>query len=162
MKIPLSQGKFAIVGPRDYKYLMQWRWCYSKCRKDEGGYAVRHDKNHLKNRLIYMHCMVLERMGYKDFVHGDHINRDKLDNRRYNLRSATACQSAYNRGKQRNNTSGYIGVYWDKQLKKWRARIMHDKKNKHIGLYDDVKDAARARDKVALKLRGKFTVLNEV
>jgi hypothetical protein len=61
-----------------------------------------------------------------------------------NLREATNAQNQYNRGANKNNTSGYKGVYWDKPRKKWRAQIMHNKKTVFLGHFNDTKDAAVA------------------
>ncbi len=84
MLIVLTQGKYAIVGPQDYEYLMRWKWYYVEDYKD--GYAVRGNNNCLNRKLIRMSRVILERMGYKDFAHSNHINRNTLDNRRCNLR----------------------------------------------------------------------------
>jgi len=148
MKIPLTQGKFAIVGSKDYAFLMQWKWYYGN------GYTVRNSKQ------ILMHRVILERMGFKNFVKSDHINRNTLDNRRCNLRPATNGQSQCNRGKRKDNTSGYIGVSWHQG--KWRADVRVNKKHIYLGRYNDPREAARAYNEAVLKYHGEFAVLNGV
>ena len=154
MRIPLSQGKFAVVGPRDYAYLMQWNWWYGH------GHAARKHCTNGKWRTILMHRVILERMGFKDFARSDHINRNRLDNRRCNLRPATANQNSYNQGKHKNNTSGYRGV--SPERGKWRAGIQVRGKQLNLGRFGDLKEAAKAYDEAAIKYHGEFATLNGV
>lgn len=158
-KIPLTQGKSALVDERDYEYLMQWKWCY------HNGYAVRNARRPGRGPgrgLIRMHRVILERMGFKDFEECDHINRVKYDNSRSNLRVATHRQNMGNCGKLCTNTSGYTGVCWHTQKRKWRAYIVVGDKQKHLGLFDDKEEAAQAYNTAARMYRGEFAVLNEV
>ena len=62
----------------------------------------------------------------------DHINGIKNDNRLSNLRLATRAQNETNKGKQRNNKSGYKGVSWDKENNKWTALITINRKQKYL------------------------------
>ena len=75
----------------------------------------------------------------------DHINRKRDDNSWKNLRTVTRQENNYNCGISKNNNSGYNGVSWHKGTKKWRACIMKDYKQKHIGLFNTVEEAHKAR-----------------
>ena len=66
----------------------------------------------------------------------DHINNIPNDNRLINLREASRKQNAENRGKGANNTSGFKGVHWHIQARKWRARIQHNGKHIHLGFFE--------------------------
>ena len=156
MKIPLTQEKFAVVGPKDYVYLMQWKWCYNQ------GYAVRRHCTNGKWRGMLMHRIILERMGYKDFSRSDHINRDPLDNRRCNLRPATSRQSCCNRSKFKSNSSGYIGVHWLPKTKNWCARIQTGRRRISLGSYKSKLKAAKVYDEAARKYHGEFATLNGI
>lgn len=150
-KIEIGEGRFALVDDCDYAYLSQWNWYVNN------GYAFRTTST---GKCIYMHRVILERMGYTNFVFGDHIDRDRADNRRQNLRPATSRQSNCNQSKRRNNTTGYIGVTKDRD--KWRARIRTPGGRIHLGCFDDKKDAALAYNKAARNYHGEFAVLNKV
>lgn len=79
--------------------------------------------------------------------HGiDHINRNKSDNSIANLRPATQMQNLQNQSISKRNTSGYQGVNWHSQRKKWRAEIAVNKKTYHLGLFENISDAIFARD----------------
>jgi len=150
-KIPLTKGEVAIVDDCDYDYLMQWKWCVGT------RYAVRIQLG--KN--IYMHKVILEQMGYKDFEQGDHINGNKLDNRRENLRPATSKQNSRNRPSFRG-ISSFRGVTWDYERGKWRSDIKVDGKHKFLGRFDDENAAAIAYNHAATLYYGKFAYLNAV
>ena len=82
----------------------------------------------------------------------DHINRDNpLDNRKSNLRQATGSEQCQNRNMPKNNTSGIIGVSWDKQRQKWKAHIGVNKKSLNLGLFVDKDEAIKARLNAELK-----------
>lgn len=92
----------------------------------------------------------------------DHINTDGLDNRRCNLRLSTIAQNRYNRKKHIDNTSGYKGVYWNKQKNKWCANIQKNHTNYHLGFYSNLLDAAMAYNKAAKEIHGSFAILNKI
>ena len=90
----------------------------------------------------------------------DHVNNNRLDNRRKNLRVCTHQQNIWNRGKQKRKTSTkYIGVV---ELKNgnFLSKIKQDGKTIHIGCYSKAKDAAMGYDEKAKELRGEYAYLN--
>lgn len=91
----------------------------------------------------------------------DHINRDKADNRWCNLRLATRSQNSSNVDPaRRRNTSGFIGVTFDKARDKWRAQIRIDGRKVNLGRFSDPVEAAKAHDDAARKAFGEFAELN--
>lgn len=86
----------------------------------------------------------------------DHINRDPTDNRKSNLRLCTTRENGKNLSKKKNNTSGIVGVMWDKARNKWAAKIKVDYKSIHLGRFDSKDDAKLARKKAEIKYFGAF------
>ena len=74
----------------------------------------------------------------------DHINGDRSDNRWANLRSALPHQNRQNTLLIPNNSSGYIGVSWSSNRRKWAAAIQHLGKTKWLGYFDNKEDARNA------------------
>ncbi len=77
--------------------------------------------------------------------HIDHKNRIRDDNRICNLREVTYSENCQNIKIPKHNSTGCIGVYFNKKLKKYGASIKVNKRNKHLGLFDTIFDAAATR-----------------
>lgn len=92
----------------------------------------------------------------------DHINRNGLDNRRINLRAATAFQNLGNQALRSTNKSGYKGVNWNRLRRKWQGSIKIHGRSRHLGMFTDPVDAARAYNAAALEAWGEFAWLNPV
>ena len=90
----------------------------------------------LAHRLAFLWCY-----GQWPEKQIDHINRIKTDNRIANLRDVSQRENCQNNGR---NTSGYPGVSWFKGCQKWQAKIKIDGKSRHLGLFDDPRDASNA------------------
>jgi len=147
-EIPLSKGKVALVDDSDYEWLNQWKWHY----KHKDG-AVRSTKA----TRIYMHRVVTQCPSEYEV---DHINHDRLDNRRVNLRVCSHSQNQCNSAKLSSNTSGYKGVSWHKKVGKWQSKIGHRGKSYYLGLFSDPVDAALAYDAKARETFGEFAACN--
>ena len=75
----------------------------------------------------------------------DHINGDRSDNRRCNLRITTQSNNCINKELQSNNKSGVAGVCWDKDRERWAPEIAIGRKKCHLGRYKKFEDAVYAR-----------------
>lgn len=86
----------------------------------------------------------------------DHINGDPFDNRWTNLRPATHMQNHSNRGKNRNNKSGFKGVSWHRGAQKWVAQIRSQNQVRYLGVFTDPHEAALVYRKAELEAFGEF------
>lgn len=152
-RIPLPQGKFAIVDDENYRFLSQWTWSVSN------GYAARRLRRAYeagkkpRQRDQKMHRLIMgEPTGYQI----DHINQNKLDNRKENLRLATSHQNRCNKPGRKPN--GLKGITPRKD--KWVAQIRSKDKHYYLGSFTSKKEAALAYDNAAIKLHGEFADLN--
>lgn len=154
-KIPLTQGRFAKADPEDYPWLSQFRW---HCKVNKNAiYAVRTITVAGKSKRIFMHRLI---MNTPPHLVCDHVNHDGLDNRMANLRNCTLKQNNANSRSARGASSKYKGVSWNKLRKKWAAYIKKDNKQLYLGLFENEIEAAKAYDKKAAELFGKFAQLN--
>jgi hypothetical protein len=133
-KIKLTKGKFAVVDEKDFVWLNQWRWCLGN------GYAVRRDNKNKKT--IYMHRIINKTI---KGMETDHVNRNKLDNRRFNLRTVSMSKNKLNTGLWKHNTNGYKGVSKNKRDNNWTARIQINNKFIFLGNYKTPELAYTAR-----------------
>ncbi|MEC0328736.1 HNH endonuclease [Paenibacillus macerans] len=93
----------------------------------------------------------------------DHINGNKLDNRRENLRIVSQTENQANRhSPNRNNTTGYRGVSWHKAARKYEAGTNFGGQRQFLGLFDTAKEAARAYNAKTLELFGEYARLNVI
>ena len=155
-RIPLTQGKYAIVDPEDFERFNKYKW-----------HAVKSTNTFYARRTIYVGKKYVSIMMHRELIHPpgylfvDHINHNGLDNRKANLRLATCAQNTYNRIHLRKcKSSKYKGVSWKKQKMKWIVNVRYNCKNKFIGYFKDEKQAAKAYDKAAKKYHGEFASLN--
>ncbi len=156
-EVPLGKsGKVAIVDADDYEMITRWKWQYIK-----SGYANRVTNSGGRGKYInvLMHRVLAKAT---EDVHVDHINGNKLDNRKSNLRLVSRSLNSANRGISTRNTSGFKGVSWENRSKKWLALVIKDGKRYQVGKFDDVISAAKAYNKKALELFGHHAKLNDL
>lgn len=128
---------YALVDNDDFLLVNKYRWIMSS-----HGYAVTTNK-----QRIYMHRMINKTpIG----MITDHINRNTLDNRKSNLRSTGKSLNAVNTELRKTNTSGYKGVHFTKNIRKWEAYIFKNYKKISLGYFDKIEKAITARKKAEL------------
>ena len=156
-KIELTKGRFTWVDDEDYDSLGKHPW-----HINTRGYAARtiHNKGNQKN--IRMHREI---MNTPVGMQTDHINHDKLDNRRSNLRICTNGQNQQNGKKCRTYggktpSSKYKGVSFNKRKNKWASNIVINKEMIFLGYYSDETQAAHTYDQAAHEMFGEFARLN--
>lgn len=110
------------------------------------------------DKLMQGHRVVWELVngGIPDGMEIDHVDGDRTNNRITNLRLATSSNNKWNRGKGKNNTSGYKGVCWDNQHKAWRSQICINYKRKLLGIFDSKEEAYAAYCKAAADFHLEF------
>ena len=148
--INLTQGKVAIVDKLDFNEVNKHKWCYDS----SNGYPV----SRIKGERVRLHRFILKINSRKKFV--DHINRNKLDNRRINLRVCDSFGNVRNRGLNKNNTTGYKGV--TKVGKKWRAQFSLNYKLLWLGEFYTSQEAALVYNKKAKEIHGDYAYQNAI
>lgn len=152
--IVLSNGAVCWVSGLDAD-LVHVKW------QAVNGYATTRNAPGSITYWLSMHRLILSRMTGAQLPAGiepDHIDGDRLNNRRSNLRPATRSLNQANRKRPRNNTSGYKGVSFNQG--KWQATISKDGRYHCLGRFDSAEDAARAYDKAAIEMFGSFARTN--
>ena len=158
--IPLSKGYYSKVDDDMYDYLMQWSWYAKLSRTSNSYYATRNGGKADGDRRYKTIPMASVIMDGDTGSRVDHIDRDSLNNQRYNLRFVTRSQNGFNRSIASNSTSGYKGVIFCKSRNKWRPKITFQGKRYYCGRYSCKHDAARAWNLMSKKYHGEFGYQN--
>ena len=151
-RIPLSNGGYALVDDEDYDRLKGYAW-----RRHYFGYVTRGARVNGKKLTIRMHREIIDiQPGYEC----DHIDGNRQNNQRSNLRQVTHQQNMYNRGCFNGRHSKYKGV--SKRRDRWKACIMQNYNHIHIGYFATEEEAALAYNAKAKELFGEYARLNVI
>jgi hypothetical protein len=146
-----------------------WKWQVSGSQidlLDEDNYYIvfsctlNNKKSRYKvHRIIY--AIVNDSSDFQN-LQVDHIDNNRLNNNPENLRLATATDNQYNRGKQKNNTSGHKNIYIHKKIrhheswKKFTVKVGYKGKTIGFGSYSTIEEAIQVRDQKIKELAGEF------
>ena len=153
IRLPVKNGQTCLLSTVD-DGLLGHRWYL-----DDNGYMTRNTPKSGKRRRgkMTMHRQILD-APFGMLV--DHINGNRLDNRRENLRLCNITESAWNCSGNAKSTSRYKGVCWNKHSGKWQAAIRVKPRLIYLGLFESEKEAAHIYDNAARKHHRKFARLN--
>lgn len=129
----------------DYDKIKDYCWL-----ENDQGYIIARDKN--RKSPIRQHRLILNVLDVDIDI--DHVNNNKKDNRKMNLRFTNKQTNGINRGKNKNNKLGVKGVSFKNG--KYYARIMKDGKTYYLGVFDNLDDAINARKEKEIELFGDF------
>lgn len=147
----LTQGYEAIVDASSVPIVKGFNWTANV--KQNTVYAYRKVSIAKKAVTVRLHRVII---CAPDGTQVDHINGNGLDNRRQNLRLATAVDNMRNQGRRADNKSGFKGVDWVKRKRKWRATIRFGGRKKLLGLFETPQSAHEAYAEAAQRLFGAF------
>ena len=143
-KIQLTKFRYALVDDEDFDKLNKHWW-----HVNSGGYAVRNTKN----GVVHMHREVLGQPEEGYVV--DHIDGDRLDNRKSNLRFATYQQNAVNKHNRVKAISGYRNVHFDKSKKLWKVIFYRNNVKVYYGSSQVLEEAVKLAEKIRTEIDGK-------
>lgn len=153
-QIKITRGLFTLVDDEDFEYLNQFKWHFSN-----PGYASK-GKPYINGQpqgQLLMHRLI---MNCPDNKTVDHINHNKLNNRKENLRICTYHENRMNSSLQSNNKTGFRGVYFYDG--KYTAQIKLDGKMYYLGRFATKEEAALVYNKKAKEFFGEFARMNQI
>ena len=143
-EVVTSNGEIILIDSDDFEKVKRYTWCIGKT-----GYPVANTGK----KVVKLHRYILNLSDSKDIR--DHINGNPLDNRKSNLRKCTVADNNKNCKLSKNSKTGYTGVLLTRSGK-YRARIMVNRKEIGLGIYETMEEAIFARRKAEEKYYGDY------
>lgn len=153
----LSTGEICLIDDEDLSLAADRTWRLTRRANGDEGYVTGAFRDQGRKTTKPIHRVIMQPTG--DAV-VDHINGNRLDNRRCNLRICTHKQNMRNRRPNRGKDHGYKGIYRRPGESRWHAQINLDGKFVRIGTFDDPQSAAVAYDRAATHHFGEYARLN--
>lgn len=140
-----------LFDKEDFDLIKDYSW------KETKQHFVKAIKN---NKDVFLHRLVMNVTDKN--IHIDHIQHNRLDNRKVMLRKASCHQNTMNKVLAVNNRSGTTGVCWEKESNKWHSYIWFNGKTIHLGRFENKEDAIQARIEAEDKYFGEFSIHNSM
>lgn len=126
-----------MIDTEDVEKCKQYKWCYS----NSSGYCC----TTINKKIILLHNYILGLFDKDSYNCVDHIDRNKTNNKKNNLRICMENDNHKNLSKRQKTSSDIIGVSWSQERKKWVAQICVNKKNINLGRFENIEDAIKTR-----------------
>ena len=147
----------ALVDDEDFEALSRFKWCvlrtkgaFTVVRGVKVGIGIR--------KIVRMHrTLIMLPSGFQV----DHIDRNPLNNQKFNLRGCSIAENNRNHGLSVRNTSGFKGVSFDKERGTYKAQVGLRSGTKVIGRFKTAEEAARAYDEASKKYHSDFSCGNK-
>lgn len=137
----------AIIDLEDLSLIKEYKWYLNRVNN-----FVYADTG---SNSLYIHRLLMNVVFDNNF-YVDHVDRNRLNNKRLNLRVCSNIENCRNRGKKGDCSSEYIGISWVKDKKRWFSYIWIEYKRISLGKYKTIEGALIARLKAELKYFGEF------
>jgi len=163
--IYIGKGKWAVIDREDYDTVRDFNWHLGTKGYAQTSFydAEKYNKETNGTRTARLHRLIL---GVVGGVKVDHVDRNKLNNRRRNLRPCSNAENLRNRGackvRKSEITSTHKGIYFERKKRLWRVKIVVDGRRIHGGRFKSETDAARKYNELAIIHHGEFACLNKV
>ncbi len=153
--VVLNEGQFACIDVETIPLVKDDLWYVVKDPNFGRMYPATHRTADGKDEFISMRAVVLGSKPTTSYA----VNWNNLDCRKVNLLDVTKAQSSCRNGPRRDNKSGYTGVFWSKEKKRFIVNIQTNGITERVGRFHALEEAVDARDRALIRLRGEFARL---